>query len=359
MDDIHDYLLKNKTIIDKSISKYIPKKIDADYMKWLGGPPQYKYDIDPIQKCVIDPAWDLLDRGGKRWRPSFFMLVAESLGKKADKLVDFAVISEIIHNGTLIIDDVEDGADKRRNKPSIHSIYGTDVAINAGNAMYYIPLKIISSNSESLGPAMTAHAYEAYVQEMINLSLGQAMDIWWHKGKNDNITPEEYLQMCSYKTGTLARLAARLAVILSGGTKEQEDKISKLTEAVGIAFQIQDDILDITSADREKFGKSFGNDIHEGKRTLMVIHALNNADTRGHPHDKKRLIEILNNHTRDEKEINEAIAIINKYDSVQYAKETAKKVIKDAWSEADPVLAESRSKSILRKFTEYIVNREI
>ena len=353
--DIHDYMQKNKNIIDQAISRYIPKKIDRDYLKWLGGPSRYKYDIEPIQKCIVDPAWDLLDRGGKRWRPCFFMLIAESLGKNPSQLVDFAVISEIIHNGTLIIDDVEDGADKRRNKPSIHSIYGTDVAINAGNALYYIPLKIISAHKNDLGPALTSCAYEAYVQEMINLSLGQAMDIWWHRGKNDNISVEEYLQMCSYKTGTLARLAARLAVILSSGTKEQEDKLSKHAESIGIAFQIQDDVLDLISDDREKFGKSFGNDIHEGKRTLMVIHTQKNANQ----NDKKRLTEILNMHTRDEKEIKEAISIINKYDSVEYAKDTARKIITDAWSEAEPMLSDSKSKKILRRFSEYLIDRKI
>ena len=353
MSEIMPFLEKNKDIIDKTIEKYIPRKINAAYLKWLAGPAGYAYDIESIQKCIIDPTWNLLDRGGKRWRPSFFMLIAESLGKNPANLTDFAIIPELIHNGTLIIDDVEDNSDKRRNKPTTHNIYGTDVAINAGNALYYIPLKIIHENMDILGPEKTSRIYEAYVQEMINLSLGQAMDIWWHQGKSENVTIEQYLQMCAYKTGTLARLAAKLAVILSSGTKQEEKKISKIAESIGVGFQIQDDILDITATERDKFGKSFGNDIHEGKRTLMVIHALNNACEA----DKKKLIEILNRHTRDEQLINEALSILNKYSSVEFAKNTAKKIIEHAWTEADPILPESESKHMLAKFINYLIER--
>ncbi len=355
MTELISFLEKNKELIDKTIEKYTPRKIDEAYLEWLAGPTGYKYEIDSIQKCIIDPIWNLLDRGGKRWRPSFFILITESLGKKADDLIDFAIIPELIHNGTLIIDDVEDDSDKRRNKPTIHQIYGTDVAINVGNALYYIPMKIMCEKKDVADSNMMSCAYEAYVQEMANLSLGQAMDIWWHKGKNENVTIEQYLQMCAYKTGTLARLTAKLAVILSHGTKEQEQKISKFAESVGIGFQIQDDILDVTTSQRDKFGKSFGNDIHEGKRTLMVIHAVNNACET----DKKRLIAILNKHTRDKSEINEALAILTKYDSIEFAKNTAKRIIEDAWSEVDTILPESESKHMLSEFATYLIERDI
>ena len=355
MPELIPFLEENKKLIDKTIEKYIPRKIDAKYLEWLAGPAGYKYDTDSIQKCIIDPTWNLLDRGGKRWRPSFFILITESLGKKPDNLIDFAIIPELIHNGTLIIDDVEDDSDKRRNKPTIHNIYGTDIAINAGNALYYLPLKIIQGKKDLIGPALTSRAYEAYVQEMINLSLGQAMDIWWHQGKNENITIEQYLQMCAYKTGTLARLAARLAVILSSGTQVQEERISKFAESIGIGFQIQDDILDIATTERDKFGKSFGNDIHEGKRTLIVIHALNNACET----DKKKLTEILNKHTRDEQEINEALVILHKYNSIEFAKNTAKKIVKDAWTQVNTTLPESESKHMLSKFADYLIERKV
>lgn len=355
MCELSSFLDNNKELIDKTIEKYIPKKIDKKYMEWLFGPSRYNYDIDSIQKCIIDPTWNLLERGGKRWRPNFFILLVESLGRNSNDLIDFAIIPELIHNGTLIIDDVEDNSDKRRNKPTIHNIFGIDIAINAGNALYYIPLKIIEQNKGKLGPALSTRSYEVYVQEMINLSAGQAMDIWWHHGNNESITIDQYLQMCAYKTGTLARLSAKLAVILSNGTQEQEEKIGKLAESIGIGFQIQDDILDITSKDRSKFGKSYGNDIHEGKRTLIVIHALNNATET----DKKRLVYILNKHTRDEHLINEALDILNRYDSIEFSKSTARKIIKDAWSDVEPFLKESDSKNMLAKFANYLIERNL
>ena len=355
MAEIIEYLENNKKIIDNAIEKIIPRKIDSEYLEWLAGPARYRYDLDAVQKAIIDPVWDLLDRGGKRWRPSLFLLIVESLGKDPKDFLEFATIPEIIHNGTLIVDDVEDSSDKRRNKPTLHKIYGIDVAVNAGNTIYYIPLKIIEKNKEKFGAELTSKVYEAYIQEMINVSLGQAMDIWWHQGNNDNLTVEEYLQMCAYKTGTLARLSAKLAVILASGTKEQEDKIGRIAESIGIGFQIQDDILDVISSERDKFGKSFGNDIHEGKRTLMVIHTLNNASET----DKNRLNEILNMHTRDKNLINEALALLDKYDSVEFAKKKAKKIIEEAWTEAEPILEDSESKIMLSKLVNYLVEREI
>jgi len=187
--------------------------------------------------------------------------------------------------------------------------------------------------------------------------LGQGTDILWHKGGVKNITEKDYLQMCAFKTGCFPRMGAKLAVILSGGGEKLAERVGQTMEALGIAFQIQDDILDIilTEKEREKFGKSFGNDIKEGKRTLMVIHTLRKAN----PKDKKRLIEILNKHTDDLKEKKEAIAIIQKYDSIEYAKKIAQKTIKDSWQKIERLLKPSPAKKRLKEFINYLIERKI
>jgi geranylgeranyl diphosphate synthase type I len=147
-----------------------------------------------------------------------------------------------------------------------------------------------------------------------------------------------------------------MAVILSGGGEELAEKLGRVAEATGVAFQIQDDILDITlvGKERKKFGKSFGNDIKEGKRTLMVINTLKKATKK----DRKRLIEILNKHTDDLEERKEAIEIIKKYDSVEYAKKVAKRIIREAWEEADKVLNPSPAKKRLKEFINYLIERQ-
>lgn len=269
---------------------------------------------------------------------------------------NFIANNIVVHN-SIIVDDVEDQGELRRGKPCLHKIFGTDIAINVGNFMYYLPLLVLIKNRNKFKPEIVIRAYETYIQEMINIGLGQGTDIYWHKGKVKEINEKEYLQMCAFKTGCLSRMAAKLAVVLSKGSTELAEKIGRVAESIGVAFQIQDDILDITltGEEREKFGKSFGNDIKEGKRTLMVIHALKKATKK----DKKRLIEILNKHTDDLDEIKEAIDIINKYGSVEYAKKIAEKIIKESWSEAEKLLPESKAKSRLKEFVNFLIERRV
>jgi len=354
--NITSHMERLKPEIDKIIEKYLPKKVTHEWLEFTFGKPRYKYNIEASQKALLDPIRDFLDRGGKRWRPVLFLLIAEAVGGDIEKLKEFVVIPEIIHNGTIMIDDVEDMGELRRGKPCTHKIYGEDIAINAGNFMYYDPLLAFAKNRDMFEPEILIRAYEVYVQEMVNLSFGQASDIYWHKGKI-RITEEEYMQMCAYKTGCLSRLSAKLAVILSGGNDEFVDKIGKVAETIGVAFQIQDDILDIDlkGEDREKFGKVFGNDIKEGKRTLMVIHTLENASEE----DKKRLTEILDKHTDDMGEREEAISIIRKYGSIEYSKKRAKEIVESTWKEVEPLLEENKAKNLLKEFVYYLIERDV
>lgn len=354
---IVEYLEKTKPEIDKIIEKYLPKKVNKKWLNFVFGKPHYLFNQKAAQEALLEPAWDFLSRGGKRWRPVLFLLLSEAVGGDIKKLKDFLVIPEVIHNGTIIIDDIEDQGELRRGKPALHRIFGVDIAVNLGNFLYFLPLLIFRKNQKKFKKEVLIKAYQNYVQEMINLHLGQGTDIHWHKGKVKEIDKNEYLQMCAFKTGCLSRMAAKMAVILSEGSDQLAEKVGRMAEAMGIAFQIQDDILDLTLSGkgRKKFGKSFGNDIKEGKRTLMVIHALEAANKK----DKKRLIEILQKHTDNLKERKEAIDIIEKYGGVEYAQKIAKKIMKDAWEGADKFLPRSSAKIRLNKFVDYLIERKI
>src|SRR5690606_15600271 len=148
--------------------------------------------------------------------------------------------------GTLVIDDIEDSSEVRRGKPCTYKLYGLDIAVNAGNAMYYLPLLPLMEKNSKVPVEQQKDIYQIYVQEMINLSVGQAMDIAWHKGlaNADEISEEDYMQMCAYKTGTLARMAAKLAAVIAGAEPQLVEKLGHFAESIGVAFQMQDDILD-------------------------------------------------------------------------------------------------------------------
>ncbi|MGB9684343.1 MAG: polyprenyl synthetase family protein, partial [Candidatus Bathyarchaeales archaeon] len=239
--DIERLLEEKAPLIDKAIEKYIPRIFSKKALIFKINPPKYAYNIEVINKAVAEPIWEFLDRGGKRWRPTLFLLICEALGKNPEEYVDYAIIPEVVHNGTLMIDDIEDASELRRGKPCTYKIYGLDVAVNAGNTMYYLPLLPLMENREKIGTEKLAKVYEIYVQEMISLSLGQAMDIAWHRGlaNADQIGEKEYLQMCAYKTGTLARLAAKIAAVLADANDELVEKLGHFAESIGVAFQIQ------------------------------------------------------------------------------------------------------------------------
>jgi len=353
--NIEKFLGEKAPLIDKAIEKYIPRSFSKDAVLFKVNPPMYSYNLEPLNKAVAEPIWDMLDRGGKRWRPALFLLICEALGKNSDCCLDFSIIPEVIHNGTLVIDDIEDSSEMRRGKPCTHKIFQLDIAVNAGNAMYYLPLLPLMTQKEKLTPETERDIYEVYVQEMINLSMGQAMDIAWHKGiaNADKLGEEDYLQMCAYKTGTLARMAAKIAAVLSGANKPLVEKLGRFAESIGVAFQMQDDILDITGEEFAKKKGGVGQDITEGKRSLMVIYTLKKANSA----DKKRLIEILNMHTSDQALRDEAIALMQKYDAVEHVKRTAERIVRESWSEAEKLLPTLQAKEKLKQFAEFLIKR--
>ena len=353
MENALELLKRYAPLVNEAIEHYIPRVFDESFVRWACGEPRFAYDTEALTEAVAKPFWDLLDRGGKRWRPALMLIVYEAIsGRDAREVLDFAVIPEVIHNGTLIVDDVEDDSELRRGKPCVHRIYGLDIAINAGNTMYYLPIMVVL-RSDRLDERTKLRIYEMYIQEMVRLSFGQAMDIAWHRGiRGAEVTEEQYLQMCAYKTGTLARFAAKLGAILAGATDEQVESIGRFAEAIGVAFQIQDDILNITG-DPEAYGKEWGGDITEGKRTLMVIYTLRRASEA----DRRRLLEILDMHTRDLALIREAVAIMERYGAVDYAREVAKRLVREAWAEVDSWLRPSQAKEALMALAQFLIER--
>jgi len=355
--DIEKILEEKASAINRAIGRYIPREYGEDSLIFDLEPARYEHNLEALNKALAEPIRDFLDRGGKRWRPALFLLICEALGGDSRELLDFAIIPEVVHNATLITDDIEDRSDLRRGRPCTYRLFGLDVAINVANAMYYLPLLALLKNRNRLTAEVQNRIYEIYVREMIKLSLGQAVDIAWHRGMADadRITEDQYLQMCLYKTGTLARMAAKMAAVLAGADGETVEKLGRYAETIGVAFQIQDDILDLTGEEFAEGKGGLGGDITEGKRTLMVIHALKKA----RPRDRERLTEILRMHTADQGLRGEAIRIMEKYGSIDYARDFARNMVRESWAEVDRLLPPSEAKEKLRAFAEYLVERKI
>jgi geranylgeranyl pyrophosphate synthase len=338
-------------LVNEALEKYIPRRIDEGWLSRVLGAPEYAYEVESLNKGVFEPFWDLADRGGKRWRPALMLMIYEALGGDPREIAPLAVIPEVIHNGTLAVDDVEDGSEFRRGKPCIHRIYGEDIAINMGNTMYYLPLVVLDG---AVTPdEKKLMILEEYVRTMIKLSFGQAMDVAWHRGLVKEVSESQYLQMTLFKTGALAGFTARMAAIMADAPEERARMIQRFAELIAVAFQIQDDILNLVG-DEAKYGKEIGGDITEGKRTLMIIHALRNL-----PADEaERLRRILDMRTGDKRLIAEAIELMKKAGSIYYARKISERLAMEALEALRRGIPEPESRRKLEVLAEFLIRRK-
>ena len=352
---MREFLEEWRPASDEEIAEWIPRTIDAAYLESLFGPPTYRYDPDGIQSALADPIWDLLDRGGKRWRAVLVLNFVEAFGEEPDRYLPYAVVPEILHNGTIVVDDVEDEAKMRRGEPAVHHRHGQDVALNAGNAMYFLPLKILTHGPLDLPADRRLAAYEMLTDELNRTHLGQGMDIYWHNEPERRVGRDEFLELCACKTGCLARIAARLPAILTDQPAEVETAVAEYAELTAVAFQIGDDILDVEhSLGRAgEFGKAFGNDIREGKTTLLVIHAVAESD----PETADRLREILADESNTDAELREALDILETAGSIEHARERALELAAEARGRLAGLDLEPEPARRLAEFTEFVVQR--
>jgi len=224
--------------------------------------------IEAIKTHLLTPTQDLMKRGGKRLRPLLLALLTNMFEGEKELAYLFAPIIEGIHTASLIHDDIEDDSQKRRGEPSIHIKYGLDVAINAASALYFFALNLI----DKMPDQMQALLYKRALNAISSLHIGQAMDIKHHSNYNLMFNLSSYKNIASLKTGSLFALATEASLIISRKYKNDAREISLFRE-LGIIFQMQDDIKNISSGNK---GKDRGDDIVEGKLSFPIILYLEN-----------------------------------------------------------------------------------
>jgi octaprenyl-diphosphate synthase len=263
--------------IEAVLKTWLPEQPDASWIK-RHFPGLDDGSLAPeLARALTMPGWDLLSRGGKRWRPLLLTLICEGLGG-GDAGLSLVPLVEFSHNASLIHDDIEDNSDERRGKPAVHLLYGTDKAINGGCFLYFLPLSCIDAWDGT--PDLKNTVYALWGDHMRRLHLGQAMDIYWHRDFSSLPGLDEYDRMCRLKTGCLARFAALLGIwaaagnaALNGGALPEKPEtlaasLGAAAENLGVGFQILDDVKNLTTG---ILGKKRGDDIVEGKKSLPVL----------------------------------------------------------------------------------------
>ena len=306
----------------------------------------------------------LLDAGGKRLRPTVLLTVAESLadveplttdyrefpaleGSTADAvdIMDAAVSVEVIQSFTLIHDDIMDDDDLRRGVPAVHKEYDLETAILAGDTLYSKAFEIMLETGAD--PDRTVEALDVLATTCTKICEGQSLDVTFEE--RDDVTPDEYLEMVEQKTAVLYAASASLPAILLGADDETVDALYGYGLDVGRAFQIQDDVLDLT-VPSEQLGKQRGSDLVENKQTLITVHA------REQGVDVDDLVDTDDVDAVTEAEIDDAVARLEDAGSISYANEMAQDLVAQGKDRLE-VLPDNEARDLLFELADYLIER--
>lgn len=222
-------------------------------------------------KNLYEPISYTLSLGGKRVRPLLCLMAANLFSDIVDKAVKPAVALEIFHNFTLIHDDIMDNAEVRRGKPTVYRKWSPNVAVLSGDAALIVAYKYLSHTDASILPEVL----KVFNKTALEVCEGQQYDMEFEK--LPVITEEDYLKMIELKTAVLLAASAKIGAVVGGASLPDADRLYAFGKNLGIAFQIQDDLLD-TFGDSKVFGKAVGGDIVANKKTFLMINALKMAN---------------------------------------------------------------------------------
>ncbi len=318
--DLKAEVKKRAAIIDRAIKKYLPISHPEELYK---------------------ASRHLLDAGGKRLRPVMLMLAAEAVLGDSENVIPAAVAIELVHNFTLIHDDIMDEDELRRGIPAVHVKWDTSSAILAGDTLCCKAFEILAKSRAP--PERIVASIDILSRALTEICEGQWLDLDFEK--REIVSMKEYLEMVRKKTGMLFAASTSIGGLLGGGNKMQVDALYELGMVTGIGFQIRDDVLDLI-APQEILGKPRGSDLMEKKKTLVAIHA----------HSKGidlNLLAKLATHGGMEK----AVEILKEAGSIAYAMRKAKLMVEKGKQKLE-VLPQSDARILLAQLASYMITRE-
>lgn len=334
-ESFEQYLTSYADRVGDLVNSFIPKGTHADMDRYL-----------------YQPLMAYSQNGGKRHRPLICFAACRAVGGDMARATSAAAAIEHFHTAALIHDDIADEAELRRGEPCLHLTEGLGLAINMGD----LALSMVNGpvvNDPLLDDATKVRVISELIAMTCRTVEGQALDLGWARDGRYDITPEDYLTMAVHKTAHYSG-AVPLAVgaIVGGATEDQVEALRSYGLDTGLAFQIQDDLLNLVGTDEAK-KKDFRSDITEGKRTLVVVHALQNAA----PAARERLIEILSAKERDPEVLAEAVAIMEGAGSVEYARTYAEELSQNAKTRLVAAIEPSPYRDLLVSMADWFVNR--
>jgi geranylgeranyl diphosphate synthase type II len=338
------YLEANVPLIDRTMFAFLP-------------------ETEPL-RYLYEPMRDYPIRGGKRFRSALVLLTCEATGGRKEKALQTAAAFEMFQSFALVHDDIEDGSEMRRGKPCLHHLHGVPLSINVGDALYSKVFEILAANRDDLGDTLALNLIDEMIRGAQKTFEGQAYDIGWiESGEVPGI--DAFVRMLTLKTGWYSgRGPCEAGAMIAGAPEKQLTALGHFGEKMAVAFQIRDDLLNLTvqAADASLaptttaggYGKERGGDIAEGKRTLMVIDLCHRCSET----ERERVLSILNRDRAEttQEEIEWTIALMERHGSI----ERAALACRTRAEEAEAHLAdipESEARETLREMCGFLVER--
>ncbi len=325
--DIENELSENGKLIDKEIEAVFPKSIIPN---------------------LHDAVHYHLGTGGKRIRPALAIATCKALGGETEKVIPFAAACEILHQWILVHDDIQDGDIVRRNKPTVWAKYGLAHGVNIGDYMAQKVYELIlRSRNYGVSNETVFRLIDAIVAAATKTAEGQAMEM--NLRKNDNPSEKDYMEMVTGKTGHYLTIPMVGGAVVAGADEKIIGKILEFGSYVGPAFQITDDVLDLTIG---KGRDEIGRDVKEGKRSMLVVHCLEKCGA----DERKNLLDMLNKKEKTDADVLAVKALFEKYGSVEYAERKAKELVARAKNTTRELPLALRN--VLNDFADYLVERK-
>ncbi|WP_316761503.1 polyprenyl synthetase family protein [Pedobacter aquatilis] len=305
-----------------------------------------KFPASPKQ--LYDPITYIINLGGKRIRPLLVLMATELFGEDANESINAAMAVEVFHNFTLIHDDIMDNAPLRRGKATVHEKWSTNIAILSGDVM----MVEANKNLAKVNSIFLKDVLDTFNATAQGVCEGQQLDMEFEE-RND-VSIEEYINMIRLKTAVLLGGALKLGAIIGNASEKDADLIYQFGENIGIAFQLQDDILDVY-ADPEKFGKQVGGDIIANKKTFLLLKAFELAE--GQNLEQLEVWTKLTDFSINEK-VEAITQIYNNLNIRNIAKETMDAYLSKALNLLNQVNVNDEAKKDLLTLTNQLMNRQ-
>ena len=330
-----DYLAAHRAEVDSALARSYDVRVE-----------------DGLERYLYGPLGTYSANGGKRVRPVICLLACEAVGGRPEAALVSACSVEQFQTAALIHDDIADEGELRRGEPCLHLTQGVGIATNCGDlALVRVTRGVL--DDEGLSPAARIRILDELTSMMERTCEGQALDLGWARDDRWDVSVDDYLDMATRKTAHYsASTPLAIGAIAGNGTDAQVEGLRAFGMDAGLAFQLQDDLLNLVG-DADAQGKDFRSDITEGKRTLLAVHALAHADDSA----RGELLSILSAHTTEQDDLGRAVAIIEATGSIDYARGLAHDLVDRAKARISDVDLLDGPKQTLLAMADFFVER--